>query len=429
MSAKPGPRPIPSSLKNRGVRKAFYVEKQLWNRLSNYTSHSGKEKSTAVNEAIQLYLHSRMAPDRQDDPLWSVVSLFSGCGGMDLGFLGGFDFLGRHYADHSNVSGKKFKIAFAGDIMKEACFEYRRFFGKRDPETIVVNDDIKAFLDSVEASVDTSKDQQLLTFPYKADVVIGGFPCQDFSVAGKRRGFQNERGQLYLQMKRVINLLNPKIFIAENVKGLVNLGEALEVIKADFANTGIEGYTIFSKLHHAADFGVPQTRERVFIVGVRKDLDSSLFNYPLETHSASPEETGLAPWVTAGEAIGDLLVENSHLPNQDQYSKARNYGRHCQGNREIREDYPGPTIRAEHHGNIEFHYSAGRRLSVRECARIQSFPDDFVFNTSASAAYKLIGNAVPPVLGWHIAGEAAKALTAWEERSTTRYPSKQALVG
>lgn len=173
-------------------------------------------------------------------------------------------------------------------------------------------------------------------------------------------------------------------------------------------------YRIFSKLHHAADFGVPQTRERVFIVGIRKDLNPDAFSFPFETHSSNPDEDGLLPWLTAKKAIGDL-EENSHLvPNQSQYSKAKNYGEHCQGNRKIKADYPGPTIRAEHHGNIEFHYSLPRRLTVRECARIQSFPDDFTFQCSGSAAYKMIGNAVPPVLGWHIAESIMKALGDWE---------------
>jgi DNA (cytosine-5)-methyltransferase 1 len=252
-------------------------------------------------------------------------------------------------------------------------------------------------------------------FPPDVDVVIGGFPCQDFSVAGKRGGFKSDRGRLYQQMKRMVELTNPRIFIAENVKGLTNLGRALEMIESDFGSSGLFGYDIDHRLHMAADFGVPQTRERVFIRGVRRDLNPRVFSWPLETHNADPEDSGLPGWVTAEKAIHDLLG-NISVKNQDQFSKARNYGAHLQGNKRIRADYPSPTIRAEHHGNIEFHYdeALNRRLTIRECARIQSFPDDFVFQTSPSKAYKLIGNAVPPVLAWHIAKSVAAALTKWE---------------
>jgi len=401
---KPGPKSKPESIKNRGMRKAFYAFPEVWKDLESVSKENNMEKSLLINEAISQYLFKQYTTPDLDNKHFSVVSLFSGCGGMDLGFKGDFKFLRQAYPSHEGSEGKTFKITFANDIFKDACAEYVNHF-KQDH---VLCSDIKAFLDNME----NENHDRNLPFPNSADVVIGGFPCQDFSVSGKRKGFSSERGQLYKEMKRVVNMLNPKIFVAENVKGLTNLGEALDFIKKDFSKSGKFGYRIFSKLHHAADFGVPQTRERVFIVGVRKDLNPDFFEFPLETHSMNPQETGLKPWVTSEEAIGDLM-DRPNVPNQAQYSKAKNYGAHCQGNRAIRADRPGPTIRAEHHGNIEFHYKLPRRLTVRECARIQSFPDEFAFISSPSAAYKVIGNAVPPVLAWHIARSVYIALEKW----------------
>jgi len=215
-------------------------------------------------------------------------------------------------------------------------------------------------------------------------------------------------------MKRVITLKRPKIFVAENVKGL-SLGDALDVIKNDFSRIEPK-YEISHFLKIAADFGVPQTRERVFIIGVRKDTNVS-FVPPVETHSADGSE-GRPYWISSKQAISDLEKIKISIPNHSQYSRAKNYGDHLQGNKPIKADYPSPTIRAEHHGNIEFHYKEPRRLTVRECARIQSFPDNFLFHSSASKNYVVIGNAVPPVLGWHIADSVENFLMKTLQKKT-----------
>lgn len=411
----PGPPPDKRSLKQNSVKKAFYVQNKNWNIIEKYSKTQNKSKSSIVNEALELMftqLYGTNVNGSGTDK-WKVISLFSGCGGMDLGFEGGFSYLEEYYpVSHDLNETKEFEVVFANDILHEACTAYEEFFcQQRGGKTYIHEGDIANFLDNLSL-LPTEKRERI--FPSECDVVIGGFPCQDFSVAGKRKGLTEERGRLYLQMKRVIELTNPLIFIAENVKGLTNLESALDIISTDFANTGKHGYTIEHKLHMAADYGVPQTRERVFICGVRGDVNQQDFRFPEETHSID-RETELLPWVTAHEGIRDL-TENH--PNQSQYSKAKNYGSHCQGNKAIRPDYPSPTIRAEHHGNIEFHYSEKRRLSVRECARIQSFPDDFIFRCSPSKAYRIIGNAVPPVLAWHIAQSVAKALKKWEEKNT-----------
>jgi DNA (cytosine-5)-methyltransferase 1 len=317
---------------------------------------------------------------------FSVVSLFSGCGGLDLGLHGGFTFLGKRYKSNP------FEVVYANDINKAATETFKLNF----PEVRQVeNEDITLVLEG-KASI-----------PKKADVVVGGFPCQDFSLAGKRQGLNVKRGQLYLSMVETVKRVRPKVFLAENVKGLLlwEKGLAVEIIKEDFAKLG---YVVSHKLLNTADYGVPETRERVIIVGVRKDLKRE-FKFPEPTHSKTPSGK-LKPWVSLKEAIGDLEDQNKHdqLPNPG-FSKAKLFPG-TQGNKTCAPDKPGPTMRAEHHGNIEFHYLGHRRLSAREAARIQSFPDNFVFWKSTTDAYRQIGNAVAPVFGWHLAKSLAQVL-------------------
>lgn len=324
--------------------------------------------------------------------MYKVVSLFSGCGGLDLGFLGDFHYLGNNY--EKNL----FDIIFANDIYPQAVETYKHNIGDH-----IVLKDVEELLDS-----------NIETIPEQADVIIGGFPCQDFSVAGKRQGTTVKRGKLYLQMKRVIEHIAPKVFIAENVEGLVNMekGLILQTIKDDLRqithNGELVNYDVHHYLLHAADYGVPQIRKRVFIVGVRSDLNVQFI---------PPTPTNENNWVTSKDAIGDLWgqEENPNIFNHSQLSKAKFYpGKRMQGNSQIKENHPSVTIRAEHHGNIEAHYRSTnpldpenmafwRRLTVRECARIQSFPDDFELQGAGTHTYKQVGNAVPPVLGWHVA--------------------------
>ncbi|MBI9070133.1 MAG: DNA cytosine methyltransferase [Melioribacteraceae bacterium] len=367
-----GRKPDHNSISRNAKRQTYHIQNDLIEKINSFCDSKSLNKSSFVNELFYSYFAKK---SDSDNSKYKVVSLFSGCGGMDLGFQGDFTYLGKNYP------ARNFEIVFANDIMGAACKTYKENF-KHTPHI----GDIKEYLDFNGIIPD-------------CDVVIGGFPCQDFSLAGKRNGLNSERGRLYEQMKRVIALKRPKIFIAENVKGL-SIGDALETIKRDFSNIEPK-YEITHFLKMAADFGVPQTRERIFIVGTRKEYDIS-FVPPTETHSADGNEDREL-WISSKQAIGDLESLENDVPNHSQYSKARNYGSHLQGNKPIKADYPSPTIRAEHHGNIEFHYCLDRRLTVRECARIQSFPDNFVFHSSASKNYVVIGNAVPPVLGWNIA--------------------------
>jgi DNA (cytosine-5)-methyltransferase 1 len=313
-----------------------------------------------------------------------VVSLFSGCGGLDLGVKGGFKVLGRTYRP------KNFEIVWANDFDENACLTYSK--NLKDP--IVCGDIVKLLKDEYP-------DMLSPRMPEQADVVLGGFPCQDFSLAGKREGFEGKRGVLYRSMVETVRRLRPAIFLAENVKGLLSMnnGEAIEIIKKDFSDLG---YEVVHKLHHAADFGIPQNRERVIIVGTDKRRGLPAFEYPNPTHTKNR-------WVTMVEAIGDLSGKKEGSIENHFWSKAKMF-KGTQGNTVTERGKIAPTMRAEHHGNIEWHWNGKRRLSAREAARIQTFPDDFIFYPSTSSAYKQIGNAVPPVLGWHLATAVEKFL-------------------
>lgn len=294
-----------------------------------------------------------------------VVSLFSGCGGMDLGFLGGFDFLGKRYPK------TPFEIVWANDLNEAACRTYSRNIGPH-----VYPGDIWSLIDSVPAT---------------ADVVIGGFPCQDISVNGKGAGVDGKRSGLYRAMVEVVSRTQPKVFVAENVKGLLmkHNAKSLERVLADFKALG---YDVTYHLFHAADYGVPQTRERVIIVGTLPDVPKYI--PPRPTHTKDR-------YVTAKDAINDLAEMAEDESINHVWSRANKSAE--QGNRRLIAERPGYTIRAECHGNIQFHYELPRRISMREAARFQSFPDSFIFDAKLRETERQVGNAVPPVLAWHVA--------------------------
>jgi DNA (cytosine-5)-methyltransferase 1 len=401
----------------------------------------------------------------------NVLSLFSGCGGMDLGFEGGFsvlkssinEILSPNFIDKKFSNGfvqlkkTKFKSVFANDILSDARNAWVNHFLKKGRD---------ADLFYTQSIVDLVKLHQsgIDVFPKNIDVVTGGFPCQDFSIAGKRNGFNSHknhngkiidevtpteetRGQLYMWMKQVIEITKPKIFIAENVKGLVNLENVKEIIQKDFSSAGENGYIVLNpKVLHSANYGVPQSRERVIFIGIKKselsksvlaelekEIISDKYNpYPKPTHSYTEKGENLKKFVELKEIFSTLEEpENTTDLSQKFYSKAKYMGAHCQGQTEIKPNGISPTIRAEHHGNIEFRrlskenggkidneLSKGlieRRLTPRECALIQTFPPDYDFVienkngrkgsylVSPSQAYKIIGNAVPPLLAYNLA--------------------------
>lgn len=295
---------------------------------------------------------------------------------MDLGFGGGFEFLGKEYPK------LPFEIIWANEINAAACRTYKKNIGAD-----IVQGDIWKVMDLM---------------PLTADVVIGGFPCQDISVNGKGAGVDGKRSGLYKAMVEVVSRIRPKIFLAENVKGLLmrHNAKSLERVLADFKALG---YNISFQLYNAADYGVPQTRERVIIVGTLPEMPA--FVPPSPTCSREDR-------ISAREAIRDLAA----LPENEKFNHVWSRANKSvdQGNRKLIAERPGYTIRAECHGNIQFHYELPRRISMREAARFQSFPDDFIFDARLRETERQVGNAVAPVFAWHLANAVLGCLDRHE---------------
>jgi len=383
----------------------------------------------------------------EDKP--KVVSLFSGCGGLDLGFI-----------------NQGFEVIWANDFYEDAVETYKKNIGNH----ITLKDITKVSSDEI---------------PNDFDVLLGGFPCQGFSIANKKRHVLDERNFLYKEMLRIIKDKKPKFFVAENVKGILSIGggEVIKMIIEDFKNLG---YEVDYKLTNAAQYGVPQFRERVFIIGNRIGVKNI---FPEPTHGKDKK-----PYITVKEVIenlSDLWIsyepqkhhgetiynhiartnvqdtfwgrkhsikqenicdylkgwrnksglstkkideifgyrhtaghwfrkDNSSgsIPNPDDWWKLKEilkfddtYDKQVtelelkdikfeQSLRINNWDTPSDTITAT---GPEIHPNKKRRMSVRECATIQTFPKDFIFYGSLGDMYKQIGNAVPVKLAENIA--------------------------
>jgi len=394
-----------------------------------------------------------------------VISLFSGAGGMDLGFL---------------QAGAE--ILWANDFDKYATITYKHNIGNH-----IIHGDITKI-----------KNENI---PYdNIDVVIGGFPCQGFSVANTKRSIKDERNFLYKELLRVVKYKNPKYFVGENVKGLLSLGngKVFKMIQDDFKNLG---YNLDARVLNSADFGIPQQRERVIILGNRINKQITFpepTNYNINVKSLF--DNHLKPYKTAKETLNHLYnvetverntnqilnINQSKIYNHIAYNNVSDkfFGRksrvpqsdicdylkywrnkngistkkvdehfgykHTAGHwfrkdnksgsipnpsdwwklkkllgfcdkydKDITEfiekeikfeqslrianwDRPSDTITAS---TPEIHPNKTRRLSVRECALLQTFPNDFIFYGSLSSQHRQVGNAVPPLLGFKIAKE------------------------
>ena len=310
-----------------------------------------------------------------------VISLFSGCGGLDLGF-----------------ESQGYSTVWANDIDEWAVKTFRRNFGD-----VICKDNIENIDPYVDKSIPN------------CDLILGGFPCQDFSVIWKQPGLQGKRGNLYKSFLRFIDAKRPKAFVAENVKGLLsaNNKQAIEQIVKDFESIS-PGYVVKIQLYNFADYGVPQFRERVLIVGVRVDTGFEFF-HPSPTYGPGREH----PYVTAGEALVDvenvpynneklnitnktveilkLIPEGGNFTSIPKNNPLYVKGMISHVYRRIKLDEPSKTIIAAGGGGTwGYHYPEPRPLTNRERARLQSFPDNFVFEGSITEVRRQIGNAVPP---------------------------------
>lgn len=309
-----------------------------------------------------------------------VASLFCGCGGMDLGLLGGFDYLNQNYPELD------FEIVKAID---------------NDPYcTQIYNHNFKHSCEVMDVrSLDISKLPEF-------DVLIGGFPCQSFSISAQnppRLGYKDERGMLFFEMVKILKEKKPRFLIAENVKGLLsaNKGKAFPMIIQEFERVG---YHIKFKLFNASEFGVPQKRERIIIVGFREFSDFAHFSFP--------NPTTLFNKVPLRSVINESDNSNERLFFSEKAVAGMLLVREKMNKGRAQSlDEPCNTI-SSHLAKVSlnstdpvlFINGRYRRFSSNECARIQSFPESFHWDSVSEAKQlKAIGNAVPPVLMWHIA--------------------------
>jgi DNA (cytosine-5)-methyltransferase 1 len=315
-----------------------------------------------------------------------VASLFCGCGGMDLGIQGNFDFLGKKF------DALPFDIVYAADNDLYAARIYNSNFSHKC--------ELKDVRDIIPEQVPDH------------DILLGGFPCQSFSISAQnppRLGYKDERGKLFFEMINVLNVKKPRFFIGENVKGLLsaNKGKAFPMIINEFEKAG---YHIHYKLLNASEFGVPQKRERVFIVGFRDFEDYLHFHFPTPTTLKSNKVK-----------LKQVLDKNANSDDKWFFSE-----RAVEGMLKVREkmnkgrvqdlEQPCNTI-SSHLAKVSLNGTDPvlmvderyRRFTPREAANIQSFPENFKLDkVSENRQYRAIGNAVPPVLMWHVANSLTK---------------------
>jgi len=314
-----------------------------------------------------------------------AASLFCGCGGTDIGLTGNFEFLGRQYATNN------IEIIYANDIDYNACKIFEENF-KIKPD----NRDIR--------EVHTS---ELPNF----DILTGGFPCQSFSIIAqnpKRLGIKDDRGKLFFEMCRILRKKKPKCFIAENVKGILsaNNKEAFPLIMEEFEKCD---YTVVHNLLNAAHYKVPQKRERVIIVGFRKDLEIE-FRFPNAVCASEDEYEKLV-------SVIEKTVDEKYFFSERAVAGMMKKRENMNKGRAQNLDGPCNTVGA-HLAKVSLNstdpvlYQDGkyRRFTPREVARIQSFPETFKLVGTDGAQYRALGNAIPPVMFWHIAREVSKVL-------------------
>ena len=318
--------------------------------------------------------------------MYQVVSLFCGCGGADQGCIGDFEFNSTHY-------GKlPYDVIYATDIDQKAIDSYSLNFKGGE---IVCGDICEIHEDCIP----------------DCDIVLGGFPCQSFSTVNPTKDPFDDRANLYKQMVRVIAAKKPKAFIAENVKGFMTLHKGM-IFKTVVAAFEAIGYKVYTKLINASHYGVPQKRERCIMVGIRDDIQAE-FVFPKELTKDNP--------VPLSVAVPELAIsDKKYYFSQKAVEGMKNAKPNMKRGLWQKLDEPCLTV-TSHLAKVSLNSrdpvllvdperELYRRFTPREAARIQSFPDSFQFAGAESNAYRQIGNAIAPVMFWHICKQLADFL-------------------
>lgn len=318
-----------------------------------------------------------------------VVSLFCGCGGVDLGTIGGFQFNKKTYEKHPC------ELVYACDIDQKAVDSHKLNFDTG--KTVCA--------DICEVDAKDIPD---------CDILTGGFPCQSFSTVNPTKDPFDDRANLYKQMVRVVQEKQPKVFVAENVKGMMTLHKG-KIFKRVISAFETAGYKTFYSLLNAADYGVPQKRERVIIVGIREDIWKKKGNFVF------PEKPNEGNWVPLSAAVPKLVIEeNKYYFSERAVQGMKNAKKNMK--RGLAQDLNEPCLTVTSHLAkvslnsrdpvllVDPQKELYRRFTPLEAARIQSFPDDFKFAGTETTAYRQIGNAIPPVLFWYVTDAIIKYL-------------------
>ena len=348
-----------------------------------------KEIIKALKEN-HLTAEKKFKINKSNNSSFNAIELFSGCGGLALGFK------------NAGITSD-----LLVEIDKDSCDTLYSNF----QNTEIINDDI--------ANVD------FRSYKDTVDIVAGGFPCQAFSYAGKSKGFEDTRGTLFFDFARAVKETNPKVAIGENVKGLIShdKGRTLSTMIRTLESLG---YNVQYKLLLAQYFNVPQKRERVFIVATRKDLPNT-YKYPEELDYFVPLEVALKDCPSSEgqeypkrkKEIMDMVPQGGYWKDlpieiQKEYMKGSFYlgGGKTGTARRLSMKEPSLTlVTSPAQGQTErCHPTKTRPLTIRESARIQTFPDSWEFSGSLGSQYKQIGNAVPVNLAYHVGKSVVKYL-------------------
>ena len=321
--------------------------------------------------------------------MYKVVSLFCGCGGADLGMIGDFYFNNNYYREHPC------ELVYACDIDQKAIDTHKLNFTSKQA--------VCADICEVESN----------SIP-DCDILTGGFPCQSFSTVNPTKDPFDDRANLYKQMARVVAAKRPKVFVAENVKGMMTLHKGTIFRRVISAFEG-SGYKTFPALLNAADYGVPQKRERVIIVGIRRDIWITNGDFVF------PDNATADKWVPLSVAVPQLDIEEKKY----YFSKRAVQGmKNAKNNmkRGLAQNLDEPCLTITSHLAkvslnsrdpvllVDPEKELYRRFTPLEAARIQSFPDEFKFAGTETSIYRQIGNAIPPVMFWYITDTIMKYL-------------------